>query len=214
MHLNFIDYIKKEEKEKRKKQKQDEQQVKKKIQTKIEKHNDSKEDDMYDPQYENDDDDDDDGDNDLNKKNIYPKKSCPFGFICKYKHFFNKVKKHKMKRRTVKKHIKYDHDNDYDHIGLDDNVLYNNIILNFLNKLNIEEENEKYHYFYVHNIEYDNSKYDIVSIRKDMERILRKKEKKKITSFSPVLLLNYVNKKYSFIKIIKKEKKKEKKKYK
>ncbi|CRG96278.1 conserved Plasmodium protein, unknown function [Plasmodium gallinaceum] len=121
----------------------------------------------------------------FNQSNLLNKKgfnsNSYLDFLFKYNKFLNKNNTKKM--NIISRHI-----------TLDDNLYYNLLYLNYLLKMD-KNEKERYDYFYIHEIKYDNLKYDIENIKLNLEKIMTSKKKNKISK--PFLLLNYMNKNYS-----------------
>ncbi|CRH00098.1 conserved Plasmodium protein, unknown function [Plasmodium relictum] len=117
--------------------------------------------------------------NSLNKKKLNI--NSYLDLISKYNKFLNKNNPKKM---NILNRL----------ISLDDNLHFNFIFLNYLHKIE-ENEKERYDYFYIHDIIYDNLKYDIKNIKINLEKIMNSKKKNKTPK--PFLLLNYMKKNYT-----------------
>ncbi|KJP87669.1 hypothetical protein AK88_02697 [Plasmodium fragile] len=139
------------------------------------------------------------------------------GLMRRYRSLF--LKKKKQKRKKSGKHKKSEISEGSDDNGsgacavraFDDNHLFNNTFLSALTRRNLSEKN-KYYYFYVDNVEYDQTGYDVEDIIIHLGKFVNKWERNSCgrnVIFSPVLLLKYVSK-YSLYSSKGKKKKKNK----
>ncbi|ANQ08460.1 Uncharacterized protein PCOAH_00025560 [Plasmodium coatneyi] len=143
------------------------------------------------------------------------------GLLHRYKSLFLKKKKQKRKKSGKQKKCENSGGNGEDGNGcgdgsetctvktFDDNHLFNSTFLSTLLRQNLSEK-KKYNYFYVDNVEYDHTGYDVEDIITHLEKVVCKwkRNSSEGATFSPLLLLNYVSKKYSLYSIKGKKKKK------